>query len=129
MKSQETWVKMRVFREKALAKDILVRIAKYDGNLKEPRWMDVEQGATFDFVKRFLCNELARAPKDEFKTLCYVAGDISDVPCTLKVGESGKLFFYREFNLVLSVGLAKLKAQILWFDHLTVCLHGRFPLN
>ena len=41
-------MKMRVVREKAPAKDILVRIAKYDGNLKEPRWMDVEQGTTFD---------------------------------------------------------------------------------
>ena len=129
MKSQEARVKMRVVRERAPAKDILVRIAKYDGNVKEPRWMDVEQGTTSDFVKRFLCNELARAPKDEFETLCYVACDISDAPCTLKVGESGKLFFYREFNLVLSVGLAKLKAQILWFDHLTVCIHGQFQLN
>ena len=50
---------MYVIREGAPARDILARIVKYDGNLKEPRWTDIEQSMTFGFVVFYLLLMLA----------------------------------------------------------------------
>ena len=59
-------------------------------------------------------------PKDRFETLCHVAADVSGAPSTRKIGKSGKLCFYREYDVVLLVGLTELKAQIRWTDAATV---------
>ena len=34
---------------------VLAKITKYDGDQKEPKWMDIERGSAFDFVARFSC--------------------------------------------------------------------------
>jgi len=43
LEDREIRTTMYVVREGAPARDILARIVKYDGNLKEPRWTDLEQ--------------------------------------------------------------------------------------
>jgi len=72
------------------------RIIKYDGNKKKPKWIDVE--------------------RDRFETLCNVVADISAAPYTCRRGSSGDMCYYREFDVVLLVGLTELKAQIRWYD-------------
>ena len=61
--------------------------------------------------------------KDRFETLCHVAADVTAAPSTLKIGKSGKVCYYREYNVVLLVGLTELKAQIRWTDAITVSAH------
>jgi len=90
---------MQVAREGAPPRDALARMIKYDGNLREPRWTDTEQ--------------------ERFETLCHVAADISVAPSTPKVGISGKMCYYRQYDVVLLVGLTELKAQIRWIDSRT----------
>ena len=63
-------------------------------------------------------------PTDRFETLCHVAADVSAAPSKLKYGESGKLCYYREYDVVLLVGLTELKAQIRWTDSTTVRIRG-----
>jgi hypothetical protein len=99
LEDREIRTTMYVIREGAPARDILARIVKYDGNLKEPRWTDIEQ--------------------NRFETLCHVAADVSAAPSKLKFGESGKVCYYREYDVVLLVGLTELKAQIRWTDATT----------
>jgi len=72
------------------------RIIKYDGNRKKPKWIDVE--------------------RECFQTLCHVIADISAAHYTCKVGSGGLMCYYREFDVVLLVGLTELKAQIRWYD-------------
>jgi hypothetical protein len=71
----------------------------------------------------------AHDPKDRFETLCHVAADVSAAPSKLKFGESGKVCYYREYDVVLLVGLTELKAQIRWTDATTVRIHnlGHLP--
>jgi len=90
---------MHVAREGAPPRDALARMIKYDGNLREPRWTDTE--------------------KERFETLCHVAADISAAPSRPKVGISGKMCYYRQYDVVLLVGLTELKAQIRWIDSRT----------
>ena len=44
---------MQVVREGCAATDVLARIVRYDGDNREPKWMDVEKGVTFGSVTRF----------------------------------------------------------------------------
>jgi len=99
LESREIRTTMYVVREGAPAKDVLARIMKYEGNLKEPRWVDIEQ--------------------NRFETLCHVAAEVSAAPFTLKLGKSGKVCYQREYDVVLLVGLTELKAQISWTDSTT----------
>ena len=62
----------------------------------------------------------AHTPKDGFETLCHVAADVSAAPSTRKVGRFGKICYDREYDVVLLVGLTELKAQIRWFNNVTV---------
>lgn len=66
---------------------------------------------------------------DKFKTLCHIAADVSETPCSLKPGKSGGLCYHREYQVVLMVGLTELKAKICWFDPQTVRIHGQYLLN
>jgi len=91
--------RVRVTREGAPETRAHARIIKYDGNEKEPRWMDVQ--------------------RDKFETLCRVYGDISAAPSTPQAGSNGKMCYYREFDVVLLVGLTELKAQVRWVDSVT----------
>jgi len=75
---------------------VLAGIRKYDGNKKEPEWTDIEE--------------------DRFETLCHVVADISEAPCTRKIGTSGKMCCIQAYHVVLMVGLTELKAQIRWSD-------------
>jgi len=86
-------------REGSPVENILVKITKYDGGQKEPRWMDVES--------------------NRFETLCHVVADISAAPCTSKIGRFGKMCYARRLDVVLLVGLTELKAQIRWIDSRT----------
>lgn len=61
---------------------------------------------------------------DRFETLCHVNADISAAPYTTKVGTSSAVCYYREYEVVLLVGLTELKAQIRWTDSTTVRVHG-----
>lgn len=106
-------------REGSPVENILVKITKYDGGQKEPRWLDVESSTAFDQ------NPLSDAynPKDRFETLCHVVADISAAPCTSKIGRFGKMCYARRLDVVLLVGLTELKAQIRWIDSRTVRIH------
>jgi len=46
LESQEIRTKMCLVRKRTPAKEAKARIIKYDGNQREPRWMDIEQGVT-----------------------------------------------------------------------------------
>lgn len=83
----------------APATNVLAPIIKYDGDQKEPGWVDAE--------------------RDKFKTLCRVVADISAAPCKRTLGKTGKFCYSREYEVVLLVGLAELKAQIRWSDSIT----------
>lgn len=115
---------MRVTREGAPETRAHARIIKYDGNEKEPRWMDVQRGSTLDFmlIPVFGTHDL----EDKFETLCRVYGDISAAPSTPQPGSNGKMCYYREFDVVLLVGLTELKTQIRWIDSVTVRVHEQF---
>ena len=67
-------------------------------------------------------------PKERFGTLCHVAADISTLPFKVIYEKSGKVFFSRECDVVLFVGLEELKAQIRWIDS-NVGVHGVFFRN
>lgn len=110
---------MRIVSEGAPEGKVLAKITKYDGKEKEPGWMDIERGATFDSVLQSVHSTLT-IQKDRFKTLCHVVADISSAPCRCKVGISGKMCFIRQFDVVLMVGLTELKASIRWEDSTTV---------
>ena len=62
----------------------------------------------------------AQSGKDKFEKLCLVRVDISSAPCTSKLGETGKIGYKREYNIILLVGLTELKAQVGWIDSETV---------
>ncbi|KAF9782380.1 hypothetical protein BJ322DRAFT_1010304 [Thelephora terrestris] len=81
-------------------------IIRYDGNQKEPEWMDTE--------------------RNRFKTLCHVVADISAARSTCTVGKSGKPCYSQEYDVVLLVGLTELKAEIRWLDSTTVRIHKQF---
>ena len=67
--------------------------------------------------------------KENFETLCHVVADLSTAPYTRKVGSSGEVCYYREFDVVLLVGLTELKAQIRWHDPKTVRIHEKSRLS
>ena len=110
---------MRIVHEGSPQRKVLAEITKYDGKEKEPKWMDVERGATFGSVLQSVHPTLM-TQKDRFETLCHVVADISLAPCRCKVGTSGKMCFIRAFDVVLMVGHTELKAQIRWEDSTTV---------
>ena len=58
LESREIRSGIRVVREGAPARDALVSVTMYDGDRREPRWMDIERGATVDSVAQFLCQAL-----------------------------------------------------------------------
>lgn len=99
LESEPIRKRVRVTREGAAETRAYARIIKYDGNEKKPGWMDVE--------------------RDKFKTLCEIYADISAAPSTAKLGKSGGMCYYREFDVVLLVGLTELKAQIRWTNAIT----------
>jgi hypothetical protein len=74
--------------------------------------MDVEQSTTLNLMAR----SPAYIPQDRFETLCHVHADVSAAQYTTKVGSSRAVCYYREYEVVLLVGLTELKAQIRWTD-------------
>ncbi|KAF9783743.1 hypothetical protein BJ322DRAFT_876964 [Thelephora terrestris] len=94
--SREIRTKMHLLHECSPAGTAFAEVIKYDGDQKEPRWMDVEQ--------------------NRFETLCHVHADVSAAQYTTKVGSSRAVCYYREYEVVLLVGLTELKAQIRWTD-------------
>ena len=116
---------MHVLGEDAPEDHISARIIKYDGNIKEPQWMDVDEGRTRDHVCDTMFASGAHNSKDRFETLCYVSADISEAPYILRPGKLGRMCYYRQFEVVLLVGLTELKAQIRWEDSTTVRIHMR----
>ena len=122
LESREIRTRMHIVREGAPARDVLARVIKYDGDRKEPRWMDIERGVTVDLPTQLLPGTYN--PTDRFETLCHVVADISAAPYTSKPGRSGKICYSRKYDVVLLVGLTELKAQIRWIDSRTVRIHG-----
>jgi hypothetical protein len=61
--------------------------------------------------------------KDKFEDLCEIYADISAAPSTPQLGSSGKMCYYREFDVVLLTGLTEMKAEIRWTDSVTVRIH------
>lgn len=104
-------------REGAPENNAYARIIKYDGNQKEPRWMDVEPGIR---DSAWSPDPALNNSKDRFKELCRITADISAAPSTRVPGSSGKMCYYREFDVVLLTGLTEMKAQIRWTDSVTV---------
>ena len=80
--------------------------------------MDTEPGRASDLIACPI--SCAHGQTDRFETLCHIHADISAAPSTEKTGSSGKLCYYREFDIVLMVGLTELKVQIRWTDSITV---------
>jgi len=100
LESREIRTTMRVIREGAPARSTMAQIMRYDGNQKDPRWMDIE--------------------RDKFETLCHVVADISTAPHTsTKKSKKSKKVCSRSYDVVLLVGLTELKAQIRWIDSRT----------
>ena len=99
---------------------------KYTGDLADPEWEDIEPGRVFNFP-RYLVKS-AQDPKDKFETLCYVEADISSAPYSSKITETGKRGYKRDFDIILLVGLAELKAQASWIDSETVSAHLVLPV-
>jgi len=95
LESHVSKISMHAVREGAPPGDVLVKIMKY----KEPWWLDTEI--------------------NPFEILCYVAVDISAVPCTSNIGTSGKMCFTRWFDVAFLVDLGELKVQIRWIDSVT----------
>ena len=65
---------------------------------------------------------------DKFETLCIIQADLTTTPYVKKLGEKGKMWYTRNFDVVLLVGLTELKAQIAWIDPVTVSTWGIFSL-
>ncbi|KAF9783214.1 hypothetical protein BJ322DRAFT_1110093 [Thelephora terrestris] len=100
LETQELRKKLRVVREGGPGgSGALVRIIKYDGKEREPKWMDIEP--------------------DKFETLCQVVADISAVPPSSILGSSGAMRYHYEFDMVLFMGLPEMRAQIRWVDYST----------
>jgi len=51
LESREIRKPMHVLGEDAPEDHISARIVKYDGNIKEPQWMDVDEGRVHDHVR------------------------------------------------------------------------------
>ncbi|KAJ7157441.1 hypothetical protein C8R46DRAFT_1226024 [Mycena filopes] len=77
---------------------VVVPILCYQGEDKDPRWMDIEA--------------------DKYPVLCTVNADTSQIAKTLKAerGPSG-IYYTRGFDVVLSLGLTELKAEIAWIEN------------
>ena len=97
---------------------------KYSGALAAPEWEDDDPGRVFSFPWHHV--KSAKGLKGKFETLCYVEADISSAPYTTKVTETGKRGHKRNFDIILLVGLAELKAQVSWIDSTTVRAHTSF---
>lgn len=97
-------------------------IVKYDGNKKEPRWMDLQPSMVSN--PTMISVHTAHDPIAKFETLCHVVADISAAPFTVERGRFGNICYSRDFDVVLLVGLTELKAQIRWIDSLTVRIRG-----
>jgi len=95
LESREIRTTVSAVREGASG-EVWAGITKYDGNQKEPEWVDIE--------------------RDRFETLCHVVADIPASSYTRKPGISGKMCSVYKFDVVLMVGLTELKAQIRWLD-------------
>ena len=119
---REVRKRMYVVHEGTPARSVLAQIIKYVGNEKEPTWMDVEQG-TYNFPFRGMITVHGTHSTEDFETLCHVVADISAAPCKLTRGESGKMYYSREYEVVLVMGPTELKAQIRWIDSETVRIH------
>lgn len=85
--------------EAAPPRHVLSSVIKYTGLQNAPRWTDLEE--------------------DNFETLCNVQADILTAPCQIRRGKTGGIYYTRDFELILLVGLTELKAQISWIDATT----------
>jgi hypothetical protein len=75
--------------------------------------------------------------KDKYKTLCTIRADVSNVPVfPLKrspihftQAESVRPFYRQKFWVVLSFGMAEMKAEVKWFEGVSaICLCQRIIL-
>jgi len=74
-----------------------VKIISYKGDLKEPRWLDVEPSS--------------------FSTLCTIHADLSELSRTLRPQKSildRSVYYEIKFEVIILFGLTELKAQISW---------------
>jgi len=99
LENQEIRTGMHMIHEGAPPMDALSPIMRYNGDRREPRWVDIE--------------------RDKFETLCNVVADISTAPYMVMPGKTGKVCYSRTYEVVLLVGLTELKAQICWIDSAT----------
>ena len=121
LEDREIRMRMDVIGEGAPRSDVMVAVIKYDGDQKEPQWIDFQRGTVFDSV--MICTFGAHDPKDKFEILCYVTANISGAPYQLGRGRFGRVCYVHAFDVVLLVGLTELKAEIRWFDAATVRYH------
>ncbi|KAJ7024779.1 hypothetical protein C8F04DRAFT_1301567 [Mycena alexandri] len=89
------WLKAH---DAATLRAVSLGIRHYQGEDKDPRWMDIES--------------------ENFPVLCTINADISEMSKTLKPqhGQSG-IYYSLKFDVVLSFGLTELKAQIAWTEN------------
>ncbi|KAJ7157455.1 hypothetical protein C8R46DRAFT_1178680 [Mycena filopes] len=84
--------------DRANLRSVTIPILCYQGRDQDPRWTDIEG--------------------DKYPVLCMVHADTSQISRTLKPqhGQSG-IYYRLEFDVVLSLGLTELKAQIAWIEN------------
>jgi hypothetical protein len=91
-----------------------VEIISYKGDLKVPRWLDVEpcMAACYWSALTLTSSNLA-----SFSTLCTIYADLSKLSGTLRPQKSilDRSDYYEiKFDVIILFGLTELKAQISW---------------
>ena len=91
------------------------KILKYIGESQSPRWLDSEPSTWYNLGSLMpgLIPQL-----DMYKPLCTVVADTSQATKALKsrTTTAGKTYYRQDFDVVLLLGLAELKAQISWME-------------
>jgi len=55
LESSEIRTRVHTVREGAPPTEAMAPVTKYDGNQREPQWVDIERGTTVDSVVQLLC--------------------------------------------------------------------------
>ena len=98
---------------------IVVEVLCYRGKDANPQWLDVDPG-----IFRTITTDPLRLIKlsylELYIPLCTIAADTSRVLKKPKRGQSREVYYAQEFDVVLICGYTQLKAQIRWYEDVSL---------
>lgn len=103
---------------------VSIRFLCYRGTQARPYWMDVDRRTSSGLCLRCECTHISTNPTDSYWSLYTLRANTSNISKFIRTGPKGT--FYRIFyEIVLTVGLVGLRAQIVWQEKVSAiaCLN------